>query len=110
MLDEGKLERMQPVLVRQPLDGGDLASLVLHRERKARQDPLAVDQHRAGAARALIAPLLGAVEMERLAQQVEQRHARVGREVGLGAVDAYRPACASHGNSSGRKSFRREWT
>ena len=77
MLDERLLQRVQAVAVRQALDRGDLAALVLHRQRQAGVDALAVDQHRAGAAGALVAALLGAGEAEVVAQQVEERGAQV---------------------------------
>ena len=51
------------------------------RERQARIDAPAVDDHRAGAALAVIAALLGAGEMQVLAQRVEQGGARVEREL-----------------------------
>ena len=70
------------------LDRGDLAPVVLHRQREAGQDALAVDQHRAGAARALVAALLRADEAEVLAQGVEQAYPRVDRQVVRDAVDA----------------------
>ena len=41
--------------------------------RARQEDPLAIDQHRAGPARALVAALLGAVQSEVFAQQVQQR-------------------------------------
>ena len=56
----------------------------------ARQELIApaVDQHRAGAALAAVAALLGAGQVEPLAQQVEQRDARVvERDVAPLAVD-----------------------
>ncbi len=54
-----------------------LVALVHHRERQARIDAPAVDDHRAGAALAVVAALLGAGEMQMLAQRVEQRGARI---------------------------------
>ena len=62
---------------RQALDGGDLVPVVHHREGQAGVDAPAVDQHRAGAALAVVAALLGAGQAEVLAQRVEQRHARL---------------------------------
>ena len=47
---------------------------VLHRQREAGVDPPAVGEHRAGAARALVASLLGAGQAQVLAQRVEQTH------------------------------------
>ena len=92
MLDERLLQRMQrrrsspsPSIV---VIG---APVILHRERQARQDALAVDQHRAGAARALVAALLGAREPRPLAQQVEQALARLQLDRILLAVDTQIP-------------------
>ena len=81
MLDEGGLHRVQVVGRAQPLDGGDAVALVHHRERQAGIDPPPVDDHRAGAALAVIAALLGAGEMQVLAQRVEQRGPRVELEL-----------------------------
>jgi len=48
---------------------------------KAGQDTLTVDDDRARAARALIAALLRACETERVAKRVQQREARVVRDL-----------------------------
>ena len=58
--DKGGLQGVQGVAGRQTLDGGDLAALCLHRQGEAGVDTLAVQQHRAGAARALVTAFLGA--------------------------------------------------
>ena len=87
MLDERLLQRVQRAAGGQAFDRGDRAALVLHRQRQARQDALAVDQHRAGAAGALVAALLGAGEMQVLAQQVEQRCPDIDRKVAGLSVD-----------------------
>ena len=73
VLEERRLHRVQLVAFGQPFDRGDLAALVHHGERQAGVDAPAVDQHRAGAALAVVAALLGAGEAEVLAQRVEQR-------------------------------------
>ena len=77
MGDEGGLHRMQLIAARDALDGEDVGAVVADRQRQARIDAPAVDQHRAGAALAAVASLLGAGQVEALAQQVEQRDARV---------------------------------
>jgi hypothetical protein len=51
----------------QPLDGGNVVTLVHHRERKTRIDPPAVDNHGASTALAVIAAFFGAGEMQMLA-------------------------------------------
>ena len=64
---------------------------VLHDgERQARIDPPAVDQHRAGAALAVIAALLRAGQVEMVAQRVEQGRPRRDIELRLDAVDGQR--------------------
>ena len=87
-LDEGGLQRMELVALRQALDGRDLAPLHEGSEREARFHALAVHQHRAGAALAEAAALLRAGQMQVLAQRIEQRGARIERQPMLGSVDA----------------------
>ena len=87
-LDEGGLQRMKLIALRQAFDGRDLAPLHERGEREARFHALAVHQHRAGAALAEAAAFLRAGEMQVLAQSVEQRGARIERQPMLGSVDA----------------------
>ena len=70
---------------REAFDGRDLRAVLHDGEREAGIDAPAVDQHRAGAALAVVAALLGAGEVEMLAQRVEQR--RPGRDAQL-VIDA----------------------
>ena len=65
----------------------DLGAVVRDREREAGVDAAAVEQDRAGAALAVVAALLRAGQPEVLAQQVQQRGARVDGEAVLLAVD-----------------------
>ena len=61
---------------------------VLHDgEREAGIDAPSVDQHRAGAALAVIAALLGAGEVEMIAQRVEQGRPGRNPQRGFDAVD-----------------------
>ncbi len=62
---------------RQALDGGDLVAIGLDREHQAGPHRLAIDQHGAGAADAVLAAGMGAVEQEILAQRIEQGLARL---------------------------------
>lgn len=87
MVDERLLQRVQHAIVREPLDRGHLAPLVLDGQSQARQDPLPVDEHRAGAARALVAPLLRAVKAKMLTHEIHQRNTSIGRYRRLAAVD-----------------------
>ena len=71
-LDERLLHRVQPSPSRQPLDRDDLVPVGLRGEHEARAHELAVEQHRARPALALLARVLRAGQPEPLAQRVEQ--------------------------------------
>ncbi len=60
------------------------------REREAAIRPPALQEHSASAALAVVTALLGAGQAELLAQDVQQRGARVDRYAALLAVDAQR--------------------
>src|SRR5262245_8411513 len=77
VLDERRLERVELVAVRQTFDRLDLGTVVHRGQRQARGDPPAVEKDGARAARTLVAPLLRAGEIKRLAQHVQQRLARI---------------------------------
>src|SRR4029450_3666207 len=77
----------------QPFDGYDLVTFVHDREREARVDPAAVDQHRAGAALSVVAALFGTRQVEMFAQRVEQRRTRVQVEVPHTTVDGQCDLC-----------------
>src|SRR4051812_39875546 len=62
-----------------PLDRGDLGAVLHDDERQARYHPAPVDEHRAGAALAVIAALLGAGQVEPIPQGIEQ--GRPGRDL-----------------------------
>src|ERR1043166_3057766 len=55
MRDEGALQRMQILWGAEPFDRSDLLALRLHRKHQARAHGLAIDDHRAGAADAVLA-------------------------------------------------------
>ena len=86
VLHEGGLHRVQVLGRAQALDRGDAVALVHHGQRQAGIDPPPVDDDRAGAALAVIAALLGAGEMQMLAQRIEQRGPRVELELARLAV------------------------
>ena len=71
----------------QTLDGCDRAALGLNRERQAGENPLPVHIHRARAALALIAALLGAGQVQVLPQGIEQGHAGLQGQGPLLPVD-----------------------
>lgn len=79
---------MQLAIVGKTFDRGDRPALVLHRKRQTGQNALAaVRQHRAGPARALVAAFLRTREVQMFAQQVQQGHARVVRQVSFQSID-----------------------
>ncbi len=80
-VDEGFLHRVEgTVRVRQPLDGGHRFTVGHHSERQTGKHALAVNEHGAGAALAVVAPLLGSGETDVLAQRVEKRYPRIKRQ------------------------------
>src|SRR5205085_2124209 len=84
-------------------DRTDLLALRLDRERRARVDRLAVDDHRARAARPAVADAFHTGHLEPRAQRIEQRDARLELEPMHLAVDiegdrnSARPAPARRG-------------
>src|SRR5208337_1129824 len=87
--DEGGLHRMEPVALGEALDGDDLRAVEAQRECQTRIDPLPVHEHGAGAALPTVAALLGSGQAEALAQEIEERCARiVERDLPPLAVDA----------------------
>ena len=98
MRHERHLQRMQPLALRQPLDRHDLPPLILDRQCEAAIDPLAIDQHGAGPAGALVAALLGARQSEMITQQVEEGCAQIDIDRDRAAVD-----CELHGNAPVRR-------
>ena len=73
-------------------DRGDLGAVELRGEHQARAGGLAVDQHGARAARALLAARVGAGEGQLVAQEVQQQGARLDEHVVRRAVHGDRDA------------------
>src|SRR5262249_29710740 len=88
--NERFLHGVQAAVTRQTLDRRHLAAVALRRPRQARQHALAVGQDRAGPAPPLVAPLLGAGQLEPIPQRVQQRHAAVKPQPPRAAVNAQR--------------------
>ena len=72
LLDEGPLERMEPVHGAEAFDGGDTTLCDRRHRRHARTYRLAVDQHRAGATLRQAAAKLRAVQLEIVPQHVQE--------------------------------------
>src|SRR5882724_4869148 len=68
VLDEGGLQRMQAVALRQALNRGDRRAVARGRQCETGQHTPAIDQNGTRAAGAVVTALLGAVQMESLAQ------------------------------------------
>src|SRR5215211_1766412 len=91
LIDKGLLERMCPRLAAQgfaqALDRGDLAPLRRRHRGVAGLDAAPVEQHRAASAHAGAAAEPGALEFQVVAQDVDERHARVCRDDAARTVD-----------------------
>ena len=88
---ERLLQRVQRAVGRgEPLDGADLGAVGGRREHQARADRRAVDEHRAAAADAVLAPDVRAGEPELVAEHVREQVARLDLDAVLGAVDVQR--------------------
>jgi hypothetical protein len=87
VLHERGLHGVEVLRRAQPLDGRDAVALVHDRESQAGGYPSPIDDHRARAASALITALLGAGQMQVLAQCVEQGGSRI--ELKLPACPVY---------------------
>src|SRR5579871_216548 len=98
---ERLLQVAQPLARRQRLDGRHLAAIGLDGEHQARLDRLAVDQHGAVAAHALLATDMGPRQPELVAQKVGQVQARLDQPLLAPAVHGHRhPAPLSHARRS----------
>src|SRR5206468_441319 len=79
VVDERLLDRREPLGRAEPLDRQDLGAVDRRDGDEARAARLAVDEHGAGAAAALLAAGLGARDPELLAEDVEERCERWAR-------------------------------
>src|ERR1051326_1467463 len=87
MLAERRLQRRQAFVERQTFDGNDLGAFGLYRQHQTGADRGAVDQHRAGAANAVLAADMGAGQPQRVAQAIGQGQARFDFDLDGLAVD-----------------------
>ena len=87
VLVEGLLERVELGAVRERLDRLDLRPVRLHREREARPRRASVEQDRAGAADAVLAPDVRAVEVQLVADEVGEQQARLDQPLVADPVD-----------------------
>jgi hypothetical protein len=74
MGDEGGLNGVQLVALRETLDRKDLGAVMADRESKARIDPPSIDKDRAGAALPTVATLFGSGQVKAFAEEIEQRY------------------------------------
>src|SRR5262249_46511226 len=80
----------QLAVLREAFDRGHLGAVCLHREHRARLHRLAVEQHRARAARRRVAADHRALEAEAVAQEVREQLPRLDLRLALFAVDGDR--------------------
>ena len=88
--DEGGLHGVELVARGQALDRGDPAAFDARGEREAGQHAAPIDEHRAGAALALIAALLRAGQLESLAERIQQDDARIELQRSCRSIDIER--------------------
>ena len=84
---EGALKIGDRTGIRQALDGFHVRAVALHREGQAAADDLAIQQHRAGAAHAMLAADMTAGQRQILAKKIDQC---------LACLDAGRDGLAVH--------------
>src|SRR5687767_6886198 len=77
VFDKGGLHRMKFIADGKPLDRGDAFPVAGSRQSQTRQHPPPVDDHRAGTALSLIAPLLCTGQSEGFAEGVKQDRAGI---------------------------------
>jgi hypothetical protein len=87
VLDERGLNRVQLLAFRQAFDRRHLAANNCDREREARVRAAPIEEHGAGATLAVVAPLLGAGQVEHLAQRVEKCHSWFDDQLAVCAVN-----------------------
>src|SRR5215470_7389261 len=90
MRDEGALQRMQVVGRAEPFDGADVLALRLYCEHQAGAHRLAINDHRAGAADAMLAADMRAGLPAIVADGIDQRLAWLDPDRVLAAVDGQR--------------------
>src|SRR5262249_45916365 len=90
VLDERLLQGMQLVAVGEAFHRTDRPPLRLHGEHQARAHGLAVEQHCAGAADAVLAADMGSSLPAVVADRVDQRAARIDTDLVAPAVDGER--------------------
>ena len=97
MVDEGLLQRVQPVAVGEPFHRPDLGAVGLGGEHQTASDRRAVEDDRAGAADPVLAAEMGAGQPAILADRIGERLARLHPDRVALAVDRERDL-ARHGH------------
>jgi hypothetical protein len=90
VLDEGRLHGMQPLSLRQALDGRHTTSADVDGQEHAGAYGCAVEPDRAGRARPTVARSLGAAESKIVSQQLSERGARLDLRIAHRPIDRYR--------------------
>jgi len=87
LLDEGALDRRRMIRRPQTFECRHLLALQEQQRRDAGEHGLAVDHHRAGAALPETAAVFGGVELEVVAQDIEQGRIRLGGDFVVATID-----------------------
>jgi hypothetical protein len=106
VVDKSRLRRMELLTVDETLDRCDRLGVMHCSKRQARVDATTVQQHRACAALAMIAALLGSCQREMLTQSIEKGCTRIERQTMGLAVDSKFDTYRSH-RPLGRRTPRR---
>jgi len=99
-IGERFLQRVKPAVDGQSLDGRHAAPAAFDAEHEAGQDRPIVEQDRAGATFAQLAPVLGAAEVQILTQHLQQRLVRREGHLGGLVVDGQRDVSVLHRSCS----------
>src|SRR3954462_8325549 len=97
LLPESFLHGVELSVLLEPLDGGDLAPVGLHREERARLHRLSVEQHGARAAMARVATDVRSRHPQVLAQEVDEEQPRLDLPLLGLSVDGHLDAMRTHG-------------
>src|SRR5262249_1300300 len=109
VINERLLERVQRAVARQAFDGRDIGAVGHHREGEAREPAPPTDQHRTGAALAVIAAFFRAGKIEVDAQRVGQGGPGRDAELALDAVHPQRDRGLGRRGESLGAGARRSW-
>jgi hypothetical protein len=84
---EGRLQRVEDVAIRQAFHGSQRVAIYLNGQGQARADRVVVEEYRAGAADAVLAPDVGPGQPEVVSEEVAEEQPRLDGPLVGGSVD-----------------------